>query len=113
MLKLALLVRRKENTATLSVVFGQRISTLSLTFANQSKHNFTNFCSCSRIFFIQPIDLIYSNAFNNETAQMIFGVPASNLSELAAKVCHSILTSSIVPHQRIIGTNFLIRSFFK
>ena len=119
LLKFVLLASTKEKTATLSIVVdlpaveGQRISTLSLYFANPSKHNFTNFCSCSRIFCIPPIDLIYSNALLRLTAPMIFGVPASNLSEFPAKVCHWILTSSIVPHPRIIGTSFLIHSFFK
>ena len=108
-----LLVIMKEKTATLSAVVGQRISILSFNFANQTKHNFTSFCSCSRIFFIPPMDLIYSIALNNDTAQTILGVPASNLSELLAKVCQVTSTSSIVPHPRIIGTNFLIRSFFR
>jgi len=103
----------KENAAILSVVNGQRISMVSLNFVNPSKHNFTSFCSCSRTVFIPPIDLIYSNAFKSETAQIIFGVPASNLSEFPAKVCHSILTSSIVPHPRIIGVSFLIHSFLR
>ena len=113
LLKFVLLERTNEKTATLSVVNGQRISTLSLSFENPSRHNFTNCCSCSRIFSIQPMEVIYSIAFANETAPMIFGVPASNLSEFVVNECPSMLTSSIVHPPRIIGFSFLIRSFFK
>ena len=113
LLKLVLLGSINEKTATLSVVNGQRTSTFPLSFENPSRHHLTNCCSCSRIFFIPPMEVMYSIAFARLTAQMIFGVHASNLLALFAKVCHSILTSSIVHPPRMIGTNVLIQSFFK
>jgi hypothetical protein len=69
---------KKEKTAVLSLVFGQINFTFSFNLVNLSNEYSTNFCSCSRIFSIHQIDLMYSKDFNKLIAQIIFGVPASN-----------------------------------
>jgi hypothetical protein len=73
---------KNENTATLSSVFGQINFTLSDNSVNFGKQYFTISCSCFRIVCIHHIDSIYSNDFNKLTAQIIFGVHASNFDQV-------------------------------
>jgi hypothetical protein len=59
--------------------------TLGISFIFSRKYSISSFSTLS-IFSNHQIFSIYSNALNNETAQVTFGVPGSNLSGIFQSV---------------------------
>jgi len=62
---------------------------------------------------IHPIFWIYSIALAKLTAQIIFGVHASNFIRFDGKEYQSVLTSSMAHHHEIVDERVLIRFLFK